>query len=179
MSNSLGPIQIQLVAKPATITLAANNPMANSSGLPPCGSNMDRNVKASIGWIVSRSNHNSPSQPQTRSTPARCNSALINTPLQRGACGDLNSSNRFNGFPVLHSLRRFNASTLLLLLLCASFICLVCRTSLAHTPDTSYCRVAITPRNVECKFSFDIATLQRITPLDANNDGILSQSELE
>jgi hypothetical protein len=49
----------------------------------------------------------------------------------------------------------------------------------AHTPDTSYCRIAITAREVECKFSFDISTLQRITPLDANNDGILSRPELE
>jgi HupE / UreJ protein. len=57
--------------------------------------------------------------------------------------------------------------------------CVVTWTTLAHTPDTSYCRIAITARELECKFSFDIATLQRITTLDANNDGILSQSELQ
>ena len=50
---------------------------------------------------------------------------------------------------------------------------------LAHAPDTSYCRISITAGEVECKFSFDIATLQRITTLDANSDGILSRSELE
>ena len=57
--------------------------------------------------------------------------------------------------------------------------CVATWTTLAHTPDTSYCRIAITARELECKFSFDIATLQRITTLDANNDGILSQSELQ
>jgi HupE / UreJ protein len=58
-------------------------------------------------------------------------------------------------------------------------ILLACRTAHAHTPDTSYSRISITPHEVECKFSFDIATLQRIAPLDANNDGLLSRAELE
>jgi hypothetical protein len=58
-------------------------------------------------------------------------------------------------------------------------LCFVAWSVDAHTPDTSYCHIAITARQVECKFSFDISTLQRITPLDANNDGILSRSELE
>jgi hypothetical protein len=49
----------------------------------------------------------------------------------------------------------------------------------AHAPDTSYCRISISAREIECKFSFDIATLERITTLDANNDGIVSRSELE
>jgi hypothetical protein len=61
------------------------------------------------------------------------------------------------------------------LLLCLSFS----STAHAHTPDTSYSRISITPHEVECKFSFDIATLQRITSLDSNNDGLLSRSELE
>jgi len=128
---------------------------------------------------VSRSNNSLSIEREINGTFLCCSSALINTPLQRGACGDFDSDNRFNGFPVVRSLQRFNTSTLQRLLLCASFIFLLCRTALAHTPDTSYCRIAITSHEVECKFSFDIATLQRITPLDVNNDGILSQSELE
>jgi hypothetical protein len=56
---------------------------------------------------------------------------------------------------------------------------LVLPDAFAHAPDTSYCRIAITAREVESKFGFDIATLQRITPLDSNGDGILSRSELE
>jgi hypothetical protein len=60
-------------------------------------------------------------------------------------------------------------------LLCCGFT----STALAHTPDTSYCRIAINAREVESKFGFDIATLQRITPLDSDNDGILSRSELQ
>jgi hypothetical protein len=57
--------------------------------------------------------------------------------------------------------------------------CGITSSALAHTVDTSYCRIAITAHEVEAKFSFDISTLQRITPLDANNDGILSRSKLE
>jgi len=60
-----------------------------------------------------------------------------------------------------------------------SLLCCITWTAHAHTPDTSYSRIAITAREVECKFSFDIATLQRITPLDSNNDGLLSRTELE
>ena len=57
--------------------------------------------------------------------------------------------------------------------------CSLTSNTFAHTPDTSYCRIAITAHEVECKFSLDISTLQRITPLDTDNDGILSRSELE
>src|SRR5262245_31616329 len=68
-------------------------------------------------------------------------------------------------------------------LLRISFWLLLCfgitSTAPAHTPDTSYSRISITPHEVECKFSFDIATLQRVTVLDANNDGVLSRAELE
>lgn len=49
----------------------------------------------------------------------------------------------------------------------------------AHAPDTSYCQIAIHPKEVLCKFSYDIKTLQRITKLDANGDGVLSRAELE
>jgi hydrogenase/urease accessory protein HupE len=65
------------------------------------------------------------------------------------------------------------------LLLCVFLIFFASTTAFAHAPDTSYCRVAITAREVECKFSFDIATLQRITTLDLDGDGKLSRSELE
>jgi hydrogenase/urease accessory protein HupE len=51
--------------------------------------------------------------------------------------------------------------------------------ALAHNPDTSYSRVTITPREVVCKFTFDLLTLNRITPLDSNGDGRLSRAELE
>jgi hypothetical protein len=120
---------------------------------------------------VNKSNQTSPIPREDRSSLGCSGSGLINTPLQRGACGDSDSGKGFNGFSVPCPLGR--------LLLCISLAFLVCRATRAHTPDTSYCRIAITGREVECKFSFDIATLQRITPLDANNDGILSRSELE
>jgi hypothetical protein len=56
--------------------------------------------------------------------------------------------------------------------------CGITSTVLAHTPDTSSCRIAITAHEVESKFSFDISTLQRITALDLDGDGKLSRSEL-
>lgn len=62
------------------------------------------------------------------------------------------------------------------------FILLVvaCATkAFAHTPDTSYCRVTITPHELEFKFSYDLTTLQRITKLDANGDQKISRTELE
>jgi hypothetical protein len=49
----------------------------------------------------------------------------------------------------------------------------------AHTPDTSYCRITITPHEVEFKFSYDVTTLQRITPLDTNGDHKVSRAEVE
>jgi hypothetical protein len=58
-------------------------------------------------------------------------------------------------------------------------ILLLDSTSFAHAPDTSYCKVFIHPNEVLCKFSYDIKTLQRITKLDANGDGVLSRAELE
>lgn len=50
---------------------------------------------------------------------------------------------------------------------------------LAHSPDTSYCRVTIRPGEVEFTFTYDILTLQRIAALDANRDGKISHGELE
>ncbi len=49
----------------------------------------------------------------------------------------------------------------------------------AHNLDTSYARVVITAQAVEFKFSYDITTLLRITPLDANGDHQASRAELE
>jgi hypothetical protein len=49
----------------------------------------------------------------------------------------------------------------------------------AHSPDTSYCRIAIGQHEVEFKFTFDLLTLQCIATLDANGDGKLSRDELK
>jgi hydrogenase/urease accessory protein HupE len=51
--------------------------------------------------------------------------------------------------------------------------------ALAHNPDTSYCRVTLTSHEVEFKFTYDFATLQRMTAIDANGDGSISRIELE
>src|SRR5262245_28572040 len=59
------------------------------------------------------------------------------------------------------------------------FVLALAGRAFAHNPDTSYCRVAITASQVECKFTYDLATLQRITVLDADGDGRLSRKELE
>ena len=48
----------------------------------------------------------------------------------------------------------------------------------AHTPDTSYCRVTIAPHEVEFKFTFDLKTLQRMTPIDTDGDHKISGAEL-
>jgi hypothetical protein len=61
----------------------------------------------------------------------------------------------------------------LILFLCTAL------TALAHNPDTSYCKVAISAKEVACKFTYDLLTLQKITRLDANDDGQISRSELE
>jgi hypothetical protein len=49
----------------------------------------------------------------------------------------------------------------------------------AHNPDTSYCKVSISAKEVACKFTYDFLTLQKITKLDANDDGQVSRAELE
>jgi hypothetical protein len=51
--------------------------------------------------------------------------------------------------------------------------------ALAHSPDTSYCRITIGQHEVELKFTFDLATLQRIAAMDANGDEKLSYKELK
>jgi hypothetical protein len=51
-------------------------------------------------------------------------------------------------------------------------------TARAHTPDTSYCKVAIGADEVAFTFTFDLATLSRMTPIDANRDGQITRAEL-
>lgn len=52
--------------------------------------------------------------------------------------------------------------------------------ALAHSLDTSYCRIAITPHEVEFKFTYDLLTLRRMAPaIDADHDGRISRAELE
>jgi hypothetical protein len=48
----------------------------------------------------------------------------------------------------------------------------------AHTPDTSYARINITATAVEFAFTYDLATLHRVAPLDADRDGSVSPAEL-
>lgn len=60
----------------------------------------------------------------------------------------------------------------ILLAVCAS-------RTFAHNPDTSYARVVITAQEVEFKFSYDLATLRRITTLDADGDHRVTRAELE
>jgi hypothetical protein len=61
------------------------------------------------------------------------------------------------------------------ILLCFAFVA----SASAHTPDTSYCRVAIGATQVEFKLTYDLATLQRMAPIDANGDGRISSIELQ
>jgi hydrogenase/urease accessory protein HupE len=48
----------------------------------------------------------------------------------------------------------------------------------AHTPDTSYARVAIAREAVTFTFTLDLASLARVAPLDADRDGKLTPTEL-
>jgi len=77
-------------------------------------------------------------------------------------------------------LRRFRTSTremffrgILILLLTLAV------SAFAHNPDTSYCRITITPHEVGFKFSYDLNTLRRITAIDTNGDRLVSRAELE
>ncbi|MBI4625710.1 MAG: HupE/UreJ family protein [Verrucomicrobia bacterium] len=49
----------------------------------------------------------------------------------------------------------------------------------AHTPDTSYCRIAIGREAVAFTFTFDLATLARMTRVDADADGRITRAELQ
>jgi hypothetical protein len=53
-----------------------------------------------------------------------------------------------------------------------------CFTARAHTPDTSYARITIAADAVDFAFSYDLATLNRVAPLDANRDGSVSREEI-
>lgn len=48
----------------------------------------------------------------------------------------------------------------------------------AHAPQTSYCKVRITPAAVETTFTFDLSTLRLMAAFDANHDGRATQEEL-
>jgi hypothetical protein len=49
----------------------------------------------------------------------------------------------------------------------------------AHNPDTSYARVTIREREVAFRFTYDLFTLQKIAPLDADRDGRTTRAELQ
>lgn len=51
--------------------------------------------------------------------------------------------------------------------------------ALAHNPDTSYARVVIGTNEVAFRFTYDVFTLLKITPLDTDNDRRVSRDELE
>jgi hydrogenase/urease accessory protein HupE len=51
-------------------------------------------------------------------------------------------------------------------------------TARAHAPETSYCKIRITPEAVETTFTFDLATLRLMAPFDANRDGRVTQEEV-
>jgi hypothetical protein len=70
---------------------------------------------------------------------------------------------------------RVNASVCKAFVVCAFMAALSAR---AHSPDTSYCRIAIGRDEVAFTFTFDLVTLARITRLDANRDDRVSPAEL-
>jgi hypothetical protein len=48
----------------------------------------------------------------------------------------------------------------------------------AHNPDTSYARIVIGTNEVAFRFTYDVFTLLKIAPLDADNDRQVSRDEL-
>jgi len=48
----------------------------------------------------------------------------------------------------------------------------------AHNPDTSYARCIVSNDRVEVRLTYDIFTLQMITPVDADNDQRVTRGEL-
>jgi hypothetical protein len=58
-------------------------------------------------------------------------------------------------------------------LFCLAFV----TSAFAHNPDTSYCRVSIRTNEVLFKFTYDLATLQRMTAIDTNADETISEAE--
>lgn len=64
--------------------------------------------------------------------------------------------------------------------LAAVLVLLAAAPAFGHLPDTSYARFKVAPGRFEAKFSYDLATLQRIVPgLDANGDRQVTQAELQ
>jgi len=64
-------------------------------------------------------------------------------------------------------------------LLLFSILLFSTRPVFAHNPDTSYCRITITSHEVEFKFTYDLAVLQRMAVIDTNHDEKISRTELE
>lgn len=63
---------------------------------------------------------------------------------------------------------------------CALLAALLCAApaARAHNPDTSYARVGLGPGEVAFRVTYDLFTLQRIAPLDADGDRRISRAEL-
>lgn len=49
--------------------------------------------------------------------------------------------------------------------------------SQAHTPDTSYTSVEFTPSTLRVEFRYDLESLTRLVKIDANQDGLIFESE--
>lgn len=49
--------------------------------------------------------------------------------------------------------------------------------ALAHNPDTSYTRIHLEPGRIALRFTFDLEVLNRIAPLDADQDGRVTEVE--
>ena len=56
---------------------------------------------------------------------------------------------------------------------------LVTRHAFAHNPDTSYARVAIADNQIEVRLTLDLFTLQKIRPVDADGDQLVTRAELD
>lgn len=89
-----------------------------------------------------------------------CRASVLKTPILERTGGGVGKTDAV--------LKLFAA---LLFLACAAL-------ARAHAPDTSYCKIAIARDAVEISFSFDLATLRRMTPIDTNHDGRITQQEL-
>lgn len=63
------------------------------------------------------------------------------------------------------------------LLRLAFFACGCAATAIAHTPGTSYCKIAIGREAIAFTFTFDLATYARMAPLDANADKKITPAE--
>lgn len=50
--------------------------------------------------------------------------------------------------------------------------------AIAHNPDTSYARCIVAADRVEVRLTYDVFTLQMITPVDADNDQRVTRDEL-